>query len=293
MSIKVFVQLLRSRQWVKNFFIFSALIFSGHFNDLNLWLHYSLTVAGFCLISSGMYIINDIFDLKEDRLHFKKIQRPLAAGKVNVFTAKGISILLLISGGLLSLSQGRDVLILAFCYVLLHMLYNFRTKHIVILDVLTVALGFQIRIWAGSATEHLAPSSWLQICMFVLALFLAFAKRRCEIIYLEDKASSHRQVFSQYTAYFLDQMIIICSTLSIVLYGLYTVSLEVTERVHGYAMFYSTGFVLYGIFRYLYLLHVKKLGDDPSEAFLSDAPLVVNIILWLFFIMTIIQLSHV
>ncbi|MBF0489406.1 MAG: decaprenyl-phosphate phosphoribosyltransferase [Candidatus Omnitrophica bacterium] len=292
MSIKTFIDVLRLRQWVKNLFIISPLIFSGRFNEIHLWLHCLLTMAAFCLVSSGMYIINDLVDLNEDRRHPKKAQRPLAAGRVKTSTAKMVAMFLLGSGGLLCLSQGRDVFILALCYVLLHVLYNLRTKHLVILDVLTVALGFQIRIWAGSAAVHIIPSAWLQICMFVLALFLGFTKRRCEIVYLENSASSHRAVLSHYTEYFLDQMIVICSTLSIVLYGLYTVSAEVTDRIHGYAMFYSIGFVVYGIFRYLYLLHVKKLGDDPSEALLSDRPMMINIVLWLLFIVTVIQLAH-
>jgi 4-hydroxybenzoate polyprenyltransferase len=290
--LKTLIDFLRLRQWVKNLFIISPLIFSGRFNHLNLWINCLLTVVGFCLISSGMYIINDLFDLQEDRLHPKKSHRPLAAGKVSISTARISSTVLLILGGLLCLAQGKDIFILALCYVLLHTLYNLRTKHLVILDVLTVAFGFQIRIWAGAAADNIVPSAWLQICMFMLALFLGFTKRRGEIVYLKDNAVSHRPVLSQYTEYFIDQMIVICSTLSIVLYGLYTVSAEVTERVHGYAMFYSIAFVVYGIFRYLFLLHVRKLEDDPGEVLLSDPPMIINIILWVMFIMAIIQFSH-
>jgi len=292
MKINTLIDFLRVRQWVKNLFIISALIFSGRFNELNLWGHCVWTMVGFCLLSSGMYIINDIRDLKEDRLHPKKATRPLASGKIQVSVAGWIAAGLLILGILICRGQGEEVLILGLSYVLLHIVYNLRTKHIVLLDVLTVALGFQIRIWAGAEAIHVTPSAWLQICMFVLALFLGFTKRRCEIVNLEKNATLHRSVLSHYTEYFLDQMIVICSSLSIVLYGLYTVSSEVTERIHGYAMFYSIGFVVYGIFRYLYLMHIKKMGDDPSEALLTDKPMMVNLLLWILFIVTIIHLSH-
>ena len=286
------ISFLRIRQWSKNLFMISPLIFSGRFNHYDLWLHCFIALIAFCLISSGMYIINDIVDLDEDRIHPLKRKRALASGMIIVSTAKLISFLILLLGCLLCFSQGVDVLMLAVSYMLLHVLYNLRTKHLVILDVLTVAFGFQIRIWAGAAAVHVMPSAWLQICMFVLALFLGFTKRRCEIVYLEATASAHRPVLTQYSVYLLDQIIVICSTLSIVLYGLYTISTEVTERIHGFAMFYSVVFVVYGIFRYLYLLHIKKIGDDPSEVLLSDFPMIINIFLWLAFVMSVIHLSH-
>ncbi len=291
--MKLLIELLRVRQWVKNFFIIFPLIFSGRFNELGLWLNCWTAVAGFCFISSGMYIINDIIDLKEDRLHPKKSQRPLSAGRIRVPAAVVVAGVVLILGCALCWLMGQEVFILALAYILLHTLYNLRTKHIVILDILTVAFGFQIRIWAGSAAVHILPSLWLQMCVFVLALFLGFTKRRYEMSALKSNAVHHRNVLSHYTSYLLDQIIIICSTLAIVFYGLYTISSEVVNRIGGYEMFYSTGFVIYGIFRYLYLLHVKKLGDDPSEVLLSDAPMVINILLWIVFAMTVIHLSRV
>ncbi len=289
--MELLVDLLRVRQWVKNFFIIFPLIFSGHFNEFVPWLNCWTVLAGFCFISSGMYIVNDIIDLNEDRMHPKKSQRPLAAAQISTPKATVIVGLVLVLGCSLCWLEGREVFILALSYVLLHVLYNLRTKHVVILDILTVAFGFQIRIWAGSAAVHILPSLWLQMCVFVLALFLGFTKRRYEMVALKSDASSHRAVLSHYTSYLLDQIIIICSTLSIVFYGLFTISSEVVTRVGGYEMFYSTSFVIYGIFRYLYLLHVKKLGDDPSEALLSDAPMIINILLWMAFVMIVIRLS--
>ena len=161
-----------------------------------------------------------------------------------------------------------------------------------ILDVLTVAFGFQLRIWAGSVAIGVMPSLWLQMCVFVLALFLGFTKRRYEITVLKLDGPSHRKVLSHYTSYLLDQLIMICATLAIVFYGLYAISAEIVARIGGYEMFYSTGFVIYGIFRYLYLIHVKKLGDDPGDILLSDIPLITNILLWIGFVTMVIGLSR-
>ncbi len=289
--MKTLISLLRARQWVKNLFLVFPLIFSGKFTDGLLWILCLKAVAAFCLISSGMYIINDILDVKQDRLHPHKNRRPLASGAVSMPLAAAAAAAVLAMGLGLSWSMGREFFVLALSYVLLHALYNLRTKHLVIVDVLTVAFGFQIRIWAGSVAVHILPSQWLQMCVLVLALFLGFTKRRHEIVMLKNEASAHRGVLAHYTSYLLDQIIIICSTLTIVFYGLYTISAEVVQRVNGYEMFYSTAFVIYGIFRYLYLVHVKKLGGDPSEM-LSDVPMVGNILVWIIFSMTVIYLSQ-
>ena len=291
--MKLFFNLLRVRQWVKNIFLVFPLIFSGRFLEWKLWVDCWWGVIAFCLVSSGMYIINDIVDLKEDRLHAHKFNRPLAAGKIPVPSAVGIAAGVLALGLALSWEINREFFILATAYILLNTLYNLRAKHIVIVDVLMVAFGFQIRVLAGAAATHILPSLWLLMCVFVLALFLGFAKRRWEISNLESNASAHRAVLSHYTSYLLDQMIIISSTLSIVFYGLYTISTEVFQRIGGYGMFYSTPFVIYGIFRYLYLIHVRKLGGEPGDILLSDLPLLIDIILWVAFVVALISISKI
>jgi 4-hydroxybenzoate polyprenyltransferase len=290
--MKSLAGLLRVRQWIKNSFLIFPLIFSGHLRIWPLWVECLEGVVAFCLLSSGMYIINDIVDLKKDHYHPKKSKRPLASGKVKVPQAVVIAALCLTLGWSISWHIGHEFFILALAYVLLHTLYNLRTKHVVIVDVLTVAFGFQIRIWAGSVAVHTIPSLWLQMCVFVLALFLGFTKRRYEISALKSDAAAHRGVLSHYTSYLLDQIIMICSTLTIVFYGLYTISSEIVQSVGGYEMFYSTAFVIYGIFRYLYLIHVRKLGDDPGDILLSDLPLIIDILLWLAFVITVISLSR-
>jgi len=291
--MKPFLDLLRVKQWVKNLFLGFPLIFSGRFVERDLWGGCGWGIAAFCLISSGMYIINDIVDLKEDRLHPQKAKRPLAAGKITVWAASAIAAGALVLGLVISWRLNQEFFILAAAYILLNVLYNLRTKHVVIADVLTVAFGFQIRILAGATAVHILPSLWLQMCVFVLALFLGFTKRRYEISTLKSDASAHRGVLSHYTSYLLDQIIIISSTLTIVFYGLYVISAEVTQRIGGYEMFYSMPFVIYGIFRYLYLIHVRKLGNDPGDILLSDPPLLIDIILWVIFVMVVIGLSKI
>ena len=180
------------------------------------------------------------------------------------------------------------MLYLAAVYLALHCAYNLATKKIIILDVISIAIGFQIRIWAGSVVAGVLPSIWLQLCVFLLSLFLGFTKRRYELSALRDKAAEHRNVLSHYTSYLLDQIIIISSTLTIVFYGLYTMSPDIIDRIGNENMVYSLIFVIYGIFRYLYLVHVKKLGDDPGDVIFSDIPLMINITLWIFFIIYVL-----
>lgn len=274
------IQLLRIKQWVKNTFILFPLIFSGQFYRTVLLWDCLATFAGFCFMASGVYVLNDFFDRNSDRLHPKKSQRPLAQNK---FSDRSVIILILIMTGLgLWICLTVDVLVLysGVIYIFLHLLYNCCTKKIVILDVIFVAAGFQIRIWAGSFATGVLPSVWLQLCVFLLALFLGFTKRRHEVSTLRDQAPEHRSVLAHYTTYLLDQIIIICSTLTIVFYGLYAISSDIMKRVGNHSMLYSIVFVIYGVFRYLYLVHVKKLGDDTGEIIFSDKPFLLNILLW-------------
>ena len=289
--MRLLLDLLRFKQWIKNGFLIFPLIFSGQFAQWSLWVHCFRGIIAFCLISSGMYIINDIIDLKEDRLHPQKSKRPLSAGKISISSAILIAAVALILGLFLSWKLNQEFLIFVVAYILLNILYNLRVKHVVIVDVLMVAFGFQIRILAGAAAYHILPSLWLLMCVFVLALFLGFTKRRHEISTLKSEAGAHRGVLEHYTPYLLDQMIIISSTLAIVFYGLYTISAEVVQRIGGYEMFYSTPFVIYGIFRYLYLIHVRKLGGEPEDILLSDLPLLIDIFLWIIFVVLAITFS--
>lgn len=275
------IRLLRLKQWVKNTFIFFPLFFSGKLFQAELLVSSIQAFFGFCFIASGLYILNDFLDRKRDRLHPKKAERPLVKFNVNPALILGAFLGLIFWGLFLCAQVNLAVLITAFVYILIHLVYNFFTKKIVIIDVAFVAIGFQIRVWAGAAAAIVVPSVWLQMCVFLLALFLGFTKRRHEISTLKERAPEHRNVLQHYTAYFLDQMIIICSTLAIVFYGLYTLSFGSGHKINSENMIYSVAFVLYGIFRYLYLVHVQKRGDDPGEILLSDGPLLINVLLWI------------
>ncbi|MCB9772394.1 MAG: decaprenyl-phosphate phosphoribosyltransferase [Candidatus Omnitrophica bacterium] len=283
-NIVMIFNLLRVKQWVKNAFIFFPLIFAGKLFEFDKLTNTLLAFLGFCLIASGLYVINDYLDRHKDRLHPKKSQRPLAKTEFSKIQIGSI-VLVLLCLGLLVCSQVNVLLLLtAMLYIGISLIYNFITKFIVILDVIFVALGFHLRIWAGAMACDVIPSVWLQMCVFLLALFLGFTKRRHEIGTLGSDASAHRDVLSHYTVYFLDQIILICSTLAIVFYGLYTMSPEIIQRHGGNHMVYSVVFVIYGIFRYLYLSHVKKQGGDPGEILATDTSLLIDILLWITFL---------
>ena len=279
-----FLRLLRVHQWVKNAFIVFPLIFAGLFRDSDKLVSVTMTLFAFCCVASSVYIFNDLLDLKRDQLHPRKKSRPLSAGTVSIPFAVIIAMILVGVGLFVGFLVNQNVGILFLVYILLHVVYNFYSKNVVILDVFFIAFGFQLRILAGAFAAQVIPSVWLQLCVFVLSLFLGFTKRRAEISSLKDKASEHRMALMEYNLYLLDQIIVIASTLTIVFYGLYTISQEVIDRLHGPYMAYSLGFVIFGIFRYLYLVHVKKLGDEPGEVLLRDLPIVVNGLLWLTYI---------
>ena len=274
-------RLLRIKQWVKNFFIFVPLIFSGGLFQRALLSDVATTFIGFCFLASGLYVFNDFLDSKKDRLHPHKSQRPLARKKLPVWLVTLLVLFLLGVG--LGVCWMTDLMIfyIGVVYIIIHLIYNLLTKQIVILDVFFVAIGFQVRIWAGSYAALVLPSVWLQLCVFLLALFLGFTKRRYEISTLKDLAAEHRTVLAHYSVYLLDQIIIICSSLTIICYGLYTISSDVAFRLGGHQnMIYSLVFVIYGLFRYLYLVHVRKMGGDPGEMMFQDKPLLISIILW-------------
>ena len=274
------VNLLRVHQWFKNIFILIPLIFSGRLLDTNLCLKNLNTFLAFCLLSGAAYIYNDLHDLTSDKVHPEKSQRPLASGLMSPLLASIGCALLLAAGLILGWKVNIHVFFMGLVYITLNYTYNAFTKKRVLLDVMSIALGFHVRIWAGSLAVGVTPSIWLQMCTFVLALFLGFAKRRHELFILDNKAMEHREVLSHYTLHFLDQMIMICCTLAVVFYGLYTISINEISHVGHQNILYSTVFVIYGIFRYLYLIHVQKMGGDPGYLLFNDKHLLTCVLLW-------------
>lgn len=278
------LSLLRVHQWVKNGFIIFPLVFSGLFRDWDKCIAVAIVIGAFCFIASSVYIFNDLLDSKRDLQHPKKKLRPLSAGSIKPVTAALIAVLLLLIGAYSCFMVNVGVGVLVIIYVALHLVYNFWAKNVVILDVFFIAFGFLIRVWIGSWVIGVSPSMWLLMCVFVLSLFLGFNKRRAEITLLKDSAVAHRQALLEYNTYLLDQLAVITSTLTVVFYGLYTISPEIVARLGGHQLTYSLAFVIFGIFRYLYLVHVKQQGDEPGELLLSDAPMLINALLWLVYV---------
>jgi 4-hydroxybenzoate polyprenyltransferase len=289
-TIRALFTSFRPTQWFKNLVIFAALVFSRHLTDLSSGLTVLWAFLLFCLLSSGIYLINDLFDLQEDRKHPLKSKRPLPSGQLGQNTAAAVAgLLVLASLGLSYLLQPAFSLI-ALAYFLLNLGYSAYLKRVVILDVMLVAFGFVLRAVAGAVVIGVEISSWLLICTMLIALFLALSKRRHELILLTPGSSGHRRVLSEYSPYFLDQMIAVVTASTLMSYTLYTLSAEVTRKFGNNNLVFTIPFVLYGIFRYLYLVHRQSKGGSPAHVLLTDRPLVLDILLW--FISVWIVLYH-
>lgn len=272
---------MRPQQWIKNLFIFAALVFSGH---LYSSADFTRTIAGFALFSiaaSGIYLFNDITDLGRDRLHPVKSRRPLPSGRLRVptaWTASGVLAAGSLAGAWLLEPAFAGILL---TYVALNVLYSLVLKNVVILDVMTIAAGFVLRVLAGAAIISVPTSEWLIICTVLLSLFLGFSKRRHELTMLDASADNHREVLQHYSPYFLDQMIGIVTASTVMSYILYTISEDTIAKFGTKNLIYTVPFVLYGIFRYLYLVHKRDEGGDPTRLALTDRPLLLNTILWI------------
>jgi len=281
MSLLEIAKSLRPQQWLKNFFIFAPLIFSQNLGNAVLFLKTSLAFAIFCLLSGALYILNDLRDIEEDRLHPVKSQRPLASGRLQKNVALLAFILLSASSILSSLLLNWPFFLMAFIYFILQIVYSFRLKHVVILDVFIVAAGFLIRVIAGGLAIEVYISPWLLVCTTLLALFLSLSKRRHEIILLDEEATNHRPILAEYTPYLLDQMISVVTASTVIAYCLYTISEETVTKFGTTRLIFTVPFVLYGIFRYLYLIHRRSQGGTPEILILKDKPLLVDIFLWI------------
>ena len=270
---------MRPRQWTKNLVIFAALVFDGQLLDLRAGLR---TLAGFvifCLVSGIVYIINDLVDIEADRMHPEKRRRPLASGALSPRIALlAVAIVLVIVVPAAWLLSDRFALI-ALGYFGLNLAYSKWLKHIPLVDVLSIAMGFVLRVAAGVVLIQVARfSPWLYVVTTLGALYLGFGKRRAELALLTDQANAHRRVLDGYTIPLLDQFITIVSATTIIAYSLYTFSAPNLPENH--AMMLTIPFVLYGVFRYLYLIMVTHQAGAPEEVLLSDRPLQIAIILW-------------
>ena len=281
---------MRPRQWTKNVFVFAALVFDKQLLNADSFLRTLAGFALFCLISSSVYIFNDISDVEADRQHPEKKNRPIPSGKLPISVAWVAGIVLVITTFAISyfLAPGFEAVVIM--YFLLNMAYTKWLKHIPILDVLVIAAGFVLRVHAGVtliSVERFSP--WLYVVMTLLSLFLGFGKRRAEIALLAQGAGSHRKVLDGYTLPLLDQYIMIVSGTTIVSYSLYTFSAPNVPENHS--MMLTIPFVVYAIFRYLYLVQVKHAGGAPEEILLSDRPFQIAMILWGAAVLAIFYLS--
>lgn len=270
---------MRPRQWIKNGFVFAALIFDGQLFLTEPLLRTTLGFALLCAASSAVYLMNDIVDLEADRGHPTKRLRPLASGALSVGIARIAAAVLLIvavTGGW-ALEPAFGVIVVA--YLAMNALYSYWLKHVAIIDVFIIAAGFLLRVGGGVSlitVERFSP--WLYVCTSLLALFIGFGKRRAEIVLLADSANTHRRVLDGYSLALLDQLIQIVSALAIMSYSLYTFS--AVNLPENHLMMLTIPFVIYGIFRYLHLIHVEGKGGAPEELVLRDRPLLTTLILW-------------
>jgi 4-hydroxybenzoate polyprenyltransferase len=278
---------MRPRQWVKNLFVLAGLVFAQRLFTPSAWPALA-AFAIFCGLSGAIYLVNDVADRERDRLDPRKRARPVAAGRLPAGVAVG-SAVVLVAGGLgLAALLSRAFLIAALAYVALLVAYSAWLKHIVLVDVIVVACGFVLRAVAGAVVIDVEMSGWLLICTILLALFLALGKRRYEYLTLDQDAVRHRPVLAEYSPALLDQMIAVVTASTVTAYALYTMSPETVAKFQTHLLPATLPFVLYGIFRYLYLLYQRHLGGNPSELLLGDRALLVNTVCWICSVLLII-----
>lgn len=283
-QVLLILKSLRPKQWIKNLVVFAGLIFSRNVFNGPMQLKVLLTFITFCGIVSAGYLINDIIDRESDKLHPKKKYRPIASGSLKPQFAVLWAVLLIILSLALSLVVDYSLPLFLLAYLALQLAYSGFLKHLVIIDVLAIASGFVIRAAAGATVIQVAISPWLIVCTLLLALFLSLAKRRAELVSLDDMASAHRRNLEHYSMDLVDQMIGVTASATIVSYSLYSFTAYGTSQ-----MMLTIPFVLYGIFRYLYLIHGKSRGGSPEQVLLTDRPLLINTFLWAMVAIVILQ----
>ena len=280
LSPRVLLQELRPRQWTKNAVVLAPLLFAKNVLVQGQALKALMAVASFCLFASSIYVLNDWVDRDKDRLHPEKAKRPIAAGLIGGAGAAALGLGCFFGGGVIALLVRPEFAYVAGGYVALQVLYSLVLKKLVILDVMIIALGFIIRVVGGGVAIGVQLSNWLFLCTLLGALFLGFAKRRAEISSLQGEQLAHRANLGEYSLPMLDQMMSIVAASCILAYGLYTVSRETVEHVGSDRLKYTVPFVIYGIFRYLFLIHRRGAGGSPEKVLLSDPPLIADLVLW-------------
>jgi len=290
-----YIRLIRPKQWIKNFFVFAPLLFSQHVFDVAYLLPAIAAFIVFSLASSAVYIINDILDVESDRSHPKKRYRPIASGEISTKQALVflVFICLIIAGALFYLRLIFAIVIIL--YIFTNLLYSVRVKNIVLLDVFFISFGFMLRVLGGAAAIGVIVSSWMILTTIFISLFLAISKRRGELsqVINQDNIEKQRKVLKEYTVQFADQLNTIAAAGTIVSYALYTVSERTVATFGTEKLIYTTPFVIYGIFRYMYLMHKKNAGESPTSIVTKDIPIVINVFAWFIFCIVVIYRSHI
>src|SRR3954447_25563707 len=279
---------LRPAQWTKNLLVFAALIFAVKLFNPAAVARSIEAFAIFCVLSGVVYLINDVADRENDRRHPIKCRRPIAAGDLPVSVAIAVGAVLAAGALATAFLLGWRFGAVAAGYLLLQLLYSGLLKHIVIMDVLALAIGFVLRAVAGAVAIEVSISHWLFVCTILLALFIGLAKRRHELVLLADGATSHRPILGEYSAYLLDQMIAVVTASTLIAYIFYTISPETEQKFGTSWLALTIPFPLYGIFRYLYLVHRRKGGGSPADLLLSDRPLLACVTFWVLAVVLII-----
>lgn len=287
---------MRVYQWTKNLVLFAGPVFTLTILDPEFAIPAILGFFTFSIATSGVYLLNDVLDVERDRLHPVKRVRPIASGRVPVPVAATFAALLLAAGIGASFALGTRFGMSVAAYVALTLTYSLLLKNVVLLDVLAIAVGFVIRAVAGvellrdrlGSAEAVELSPWLLVCAFFLAIFLAIGKRRNELGVLEGEASRHRAALGRYTIRLLDQLVAVVTSATVLAYSIYTIAPETVSKFHGRPLFLTIPFVLYGIFRYLYLMYAEEKGGNPSEHLLTDRATLVNVLLWCLIVILIL-----
>jgi len=280
-KILLYLTILRPYQWVKNVLVFSGLIFSTSLFKRDVLSVSLAAFVIFCLASSSIYILNDLRDFKLDKLHPLKMNRPIASGKVSKISAIIIMLILLPAAVLSSYFLDKDFFLIIIAYIGLNIAYSFGLKNVVILDAFIVAIGFLLRAFAGCVVIKVDVTPWLFICTLSLALIVSFGKRRNELNILKNYAKDHRETLQYYNIQLLDIILTICSATAIGTYSLYTMADETVLRFGNQRLIITSPFVMYGIFRYLFLIYTQNEGGDPTKFLIKDIPTIINGILWI------------
>lgn len=275
-KIKYLIKLCRIKQWIKNGFVFAAIIFSGKIFNLHEVKATIYTFIVFSFISSCVYILNDIVDVQGDMNHPKKKFRPIASGKVTIKEGKLLFVFMFIITITASILLNTFLTVIILIYFILNLIYAFKLKKIIIIDVMTIALGFILRVLAGAVVIRTLVSPWLIVCTGLLSLYLGFGKRKNELIVLEGTAGEHRKILMEYNLPYLEKILLMILSLTNMTYILYSINGTVYK-----GMIYTIPFVLYGTLRYEYLISNKNLGGSPEDAFTEDISFLFNIFFWI------------